>query len=396
MHDEFRAQTIEIPNGNGPTMKAEIKKGHLREVFKFNQPPYLIIGASNCGKTTLAVDLIHEYAPELTYCVYMTATSVNINNDTLRSIPKLFIRKPTFENLRGVWNEILRMNTGVNIEEEKLKSLVIKLYPNGSVIIRDLMIRYKEIINEQNNYYSKLGKLNAQELATSDARAFMIDTIVRLLVDKVNISGSEKLNDEEMSIVMSLVSVKPRILLILDDVTSELAIMKSSNSKVFYDNTQMPVHKAFESLLLKILTTGRHAALVAIFVHSIDIFDKKEYLNNLILMDMTSSQKISNARSYPVTSRAFLMEASQSVFDSRFQYHFISISMEKQQEILVCKARMYTPNEPIKLSPIMTSFVNLYNKVSSGEISEQNFKNVRLETEYDDSGSGYDDVDEYK
>lgn len=383
----FRDQTIPLSGGQ----KLDIIKKPIREIFQFNRPPYLIIGSSTCGKTTIAIDLIYEYAAELTYIVFMTPTKVTVQNATLSNIPKMFIRKPSFEALNNVWREILRMNTGVNIEEEKLKALIIKLYENGAEITSKLDVTAQNILKEQTEVYEKQKKPNASELALMDSRAFIYDTAMRLLIDKIETVGTDKLKDEEMALVMSLVSVKPKVLLILDDMTKELADMQNNKNKVLYNGRQTLEKEAFESLLINILTTGRHSALVAMFVHSIDIFNKKEYLNNLVLLDKTSVQKIANARSYPENSRAMLLGASSVVFDAQYPYHFIHISMDRSDSIFVGKAKVRGINDKLNISPVMKTLSELYGKVLSNEISQTSTKISIMDESSEEEESGSDD-----
>ena len=57
MNSIFREEQIKV---SGETKL--LKKKTFKEIFEFNRPPYLCVGASGTGKTTIAIDLIFNFA----------------------------------------------------------------------------------------------------------------------------------------------------------------------------------------------------------------------------------------------------------------------------------------------------------------------------------------------
>jgi hypothetical protein len=306
--------------------KIKLSKKPINKIFQLGQPPYIICGTTSSGKTTLALDLFQNYSEECTKMIYITNSEENIlssgKSGDISVIPRAFRRKPKFDILNGIWTEMKNELEGHRYDPGKYKSILRKLYSaeSASMRIKTLEIEKNNIYNEQLKSYSDENR----HLALNDTNAFFCETMVRLIVDKAN-QNSEKLSFEELYAVRSFVSNQPKILLILDDVSSELESLKSQQKNVNFQGSPMRLANAYKSLLMDILTTGRHKnAIICLFIHDIDIVSgMKGQIENLIMLNASAANKISMARTFPPDVKRKIEVIAPMLFTQEYMYHFL-------------------------------------------------------------------------
>ena len=182
----------------------------------------------------------------------------------------------------------------------------------------------------------------------------------------------EKLTVEQTNIVNSFVSKNSKSLLILDDITSELNRIKSDKNKILLDDNYVSKAQAFNSVLLDILTRARHfGCIVIFFVHSIDIFNSRENIDNLIMFDSSTAQKLNGIKSFTAKERNLINIASNKIFSNTNYSHMFLYYSRSSQDICVGKASLHNVDK-IELSESSKQFLELYENVLSGFKSVQN------------------------
>ena len=124
MNNIFREETIKV-NGESKVLK----KKSFEEIFEYNRPPYLCVGASGTGKTTIAIDIIFKFSKSASRIYYISATENSVSESGINVIPKLYRRTPSIEELDAVWKEIKKTSEQSKVPPEKLLELIGKIYP---------------------------------------------------------------------------------------------------------------------------------------------------------------------------------------------------------------------------------------------------------------------------
>ena len=364
----FRRQ--DIPIGDR-TITLQYKP--IVEIFKFNEAPYIIIGSSNSGKTTLCLDLLTKFSKECTNIYYITSTEEDFNDNTMKMIPRAFRRKPKYKILYDIWKEIEMQSVAIKNDELRLNSIIISLLGNekASGIINKLQLKQKQIQKEQLARYrsTNMEESKCIQCANDDANAFYIDTISRIILDSARTVGTRNLSTDEMMILTGFVSKKPKFLLLLDDVSSELDSLSSDSHKVEYKGQVLKTSAAYEALLLDILTRGRHyGGIICMFLHDISIIKSKSLINNLVLLNSAGAQKVTNARTFPDDMKKIVSTASPYVF-TNFKYYFLYVNSLDSSKVAVGKADVHL-NEQLELGSANEMFIKAYNDVASGMSNE--------------------------
>ena len=302
----FRKQEIQLGD---KVINLEFKQ--ITDIFKFNTPPYIVVGVTTGGKTTLCLDILSKFSKDCTNIYYVTSTEENLKDDTISMIPRAYRRKPKYEILYNIWKEIRASYEATNVDPSKLSNMLITLCgkQEATVILKKLDEKRDQIQKEQLSRYKGLNYDEATSIqyAKDDSKAFYIDTITQLILDFAKTKGTRSLSDSEMMILNSFISKAPKVMLMMDDVSSELEGLNRNNKKVVYEGQTLKASDAYKSLIIDILTRGRHyGALICLFLHSIDILQQKSYINNLILLNDASAQKVMNARTFPEEMRKII------------------------------------------------------------------------------------------
>jgi len=370
----------------------KLRKNPISSIFKFNNPPYIIIGASGSGKTTLSIDILRTYSKQCTKIYYITATEENSLDQgkpgDISIVPKVFRRKPTYENIAAIWNEMEQEYKAHTFDESKYTSILKKLCGEKlGTFLSDLDTERNKIVKEQEQVYNKKRCNENTAQHRDDGNAFYVECMCRAILSAVQTYGTEKLSVEDMLIVNSFVSERPRTILILDDATSDLKTLESTKKPVLYKGNSLPVSRAYSSILTDMLTRGRHMnALICMFLHSIDLV-QKDLISNLILLDAEGAQKTINSKTFPSDMKKTIVALQPYVFRSEFKYHFLHINHNNHQ-YCVGKADIFT--NPLELPETLEELVKAYDVVSKSDDSDE--KNNLLEL--DDSDDDSDDEDD--
>jgi hypothetical protein len=134
----------------------------------------------------------------------------------------------------------------------------------------------------------------------------------------------------------------------------------------------MKIGAAYKSLLLDILTTGRHKnAIICLFLHDIDIVaGMKGQVENLIMLNAGAANKISMCRTFPPDVKRKIDIISPLLFTSEYMYHFLYLSLSKN---ITCvgKADLFT-GTTIKMSEINKNYIDIYKAILTNEHLDSN------------------------
>lgn len=373
--------------------KIVLEQKSIEEVFKFNSQPYIIVGLSGCGKTTLCLDLVYKFSEQCTSIYYVTSTKESIKDDSINQIPRAFRRKPTFDNIYAIWQEIMETHDAAEANESKLTRILVLLCGQDEAqnILKRLEDRRQAIQIERKALYVKTCSDNdAIEKAKNDSKAFYIDTLSKLILDRAMTRGTKRLSTDDMNVLSSLVSPYPKVLLLMDDVSAELNDLKSKTSKVMYNGQPTKISEAYKNVLMDILTRGRHyGALVCLFLHTIELIPDKSLINNLIILNKEASKKVRMARSFPDEMKDTLDAVAPIVFTPEHKFCFFSIS-QLTGEVGVGRADLHY-GETIPLSKINKEYVKAVDNIYSGIDAE--YTGITKTVMIEDSES-YDENDE--
>lgn len=390
----FRKQEISLGD---KVITLEFKQ--ITDIFKFNTPPYIVIGVTTAGKTTLCLDILSKFSKDCTNIYYVTSTEENLKDDSISMIPRAYRRKPKYEILYNIWKEIKASYEATNVDPTKLSNMLITLCgkQDATMILKKLEDKRDQIQKEQLAIYRDLNydESDCIQFAKDDSKAFYIDTLTHLILDFSKTKGTRNFSDAEMLILNSFISKAPKVMLLLDDVSSELDGLKRNKKKVNYEGQTLSASDAYKSLIIDILTRGRHyGALICLFLHSIDILQEKSYINNLILLNDASAQKVMNARTFPEDMRKTIGAVKGHVFNSTYPYHFLYLS-GLSGEVAVGKADLHI-NEELPLSQSNKLFVRAFDEIYSGTTPSSQMLSDEYEYEYEDEDdNGGEDIDTF-
>ena len=370
MIEVFRDDSVQDANGN----IIQLKYKPIKELFKWQSQPYIVVGASGAGKTTIALDIITQFCSEATNIYYVTKTKESFKDSTIAYVPKAWRRSPDFESLSAIFREMVNANESANLTDESLSRLLIELVgdTNGKELLRQIDEYSNKVVTDCSKMYAKnrYSTDQAMEQANLDAKVFQMEALTRLCTSYAKEYGSDRLSKQNITTLQALYSKKPKTILILDDVSSELESLKSNNSKVVYDGRQMKTKDAYSQLLMDILTRGRHYdCMIYLFVHTINVITRKELIKNLVVLDSPSVQNIRNLKTINESVRNVLLTCSQNVFTDKFKWHFIHLTTDLSPTapvVYVSKATAHYRANELTPSPEMQILIDTYNDVNKG------------------------------
>lgn len=346
-----------------------VENKSIKDVFTFGAPPYVICGVTRSGKTTLCLDIIYKYAKECTNVYYITGTQETIRDDTISKIPQCYRVKPTIENIVACWEDIVAANDAAAPPLTKLEGVFVKLYgkDNATSILNNLQERGDKLKRERYDKYKQnnLSEIDAKNNSEVDNKAFKVEVLSRLIVDKyTNAEDISQLSDEDMLIIQSLVSKKPKSIFIMDDITSELNQMQNNRKPVLIHGVATPAKDVYKTLILDILTKARHYNMICcIFLHTLDMITSKDQLMNIIFMNNEATQKVFTAKTISDTLKKLIKESARALFEGqRYPYYFLYINVEKKTAS-VSKADLHP--EEIEFDEQVMKFIDIYNKINN-------------------------------
>lgn len=376
----FREEPIKV---NGETII--LKKKPFTEIFEYNKPPYLCIGASGAGKTTIAIDIIFNLSKSASKIYYISATQENVSESSISAIPKLYRRSPHIEDLDNVWKEIKRTSEQSKVTPDTLLQLVGKIYPSKDTNLINLKLKEYEaqIKTELAEKYKNLTDLEQRQNIMDDIQVLKLEILTRLILNGVEQYGSKNLSAIEINIVSNLVSTEQKTILILDDISAELTALKTSKRKYYFNDNMMSCADAYKSILTDILTKARHYNCVCvIFVHGWNIIDLKSLTSNFIILDETAASNMRMLRSISDLAIKSAQAAAEIVFN-KYKHHFVVIR-NGGKDICVGCADVHV-GDTLELSQLNQNLLTAYNEILNNTDLNKHVDEIPLAQESESS-----------
>lgn len=389
----FRTEEIKIDN---EVIDLEFRP--VEDIFKPNEAPYLAVGMTEGGKTTMCIDIIHKYAKSYARIYYMTSTEAEAGDTTIQSIPNVFRIKPSFENLYAVWREIKEGAERMKMTIEQMMTLLPLIYPASEMakINKSYQEQMRNIDRKLTEKNKNLDTQTLRKKIASEKDIVAYEVLTRLILSGINIYGYGKLNKKQENMIKVLMSTEQNTILLIDDVTAELVRMKKSKRPVRYgqteaEETDMKEGEAMTQLLTDIFTKARHYnVLLVLFVHTWGTIDLKQQLKNFIIIDEKSAEEVRKLPSVSTKKTKELIKiATNKIFPKKYPFHVVVV---KDSEVFITKADLNTGNA-LKLDRLNQHFVDLYDKITIGMdyIPNSNSKDISKNNYNDDV---IDDIDE--
>lgn len=355
----FHRQNVRIDN----SLVCSLEKRSLRDIFQFGQQAYICVGTSKSGKTTIVKDLFSIYAKEYTQAYYITSTDMDISNENL-GIPPSAIRKVTIDNIWAVWREITYLNEHFTYKTEAMTEICAEMY--GRDVITRLMSRMnadkEKLIKERFEHLksSGVGESDAASQAQWEWKCIEAQTLCTLVEDGIkNREMYERLDSEKVHYAHGIVSKRPRIIFILDDVTSELATSSNAASARFGEKEKVLMQK----FVTDFLTRARHLNMIGcLFIHDISIVANKNMINNFIILDQSSAGKIANCRSIDERIRNVIRLCFMEV--AKYKWHFLYVDPDVSKTYVGCAQTHIM--EKLTISPMNQKCADLIKEVNGG------------------------------
>lgn len=364
MEKQFRTEPIQV---EGETINLEFRP--ISEIFKDDDAPYLAVGMTKGGKTTTCIDIIHKYAAKAAKIYYVSSTKAMVGDSAIDTIPQLFRASPTFDNLYNIWKEIKEGAEQSAITPEYMMSLLAAIYPQSDVkkIINIYNSKMRQVDAELHSKHKNVSPQKINEVVANEKDLIAVEVLTRLILSGVNVYGMSKLDKKQENIIRTLLSSEQKTILLIDDVTSELNDLKSSNQKVMFgtdgQESQMPVSKAMHLLLTDMFTKARrYNVLMVIFVHTWNTIDVKNQLKNFIIIDPQTVDNLKMIKTVGTDkTKKLIREASKRIF-GKYPYHVIVV---KDDVVFTTKAEMNIGNT-VKLDTLNQNLLNAYNGITTG------------------------------
>ena len=425
-----------VTNYRPETLNIKCEKSHteltltsswkdVADIFQFhNSKPYLIIGNSGGGKTTLCYDIMYRKASEATRIYYVSNTTVSSTNSIIDNFPNAIRSQCTIENLVKIWQEINHnmnayycsdtssgstnngpMNTLANIynkliyggnlveQDKQWRKSVVESYPevfksdaqlkNMSAIVdtisKHIQRTYVDTMKQKVNENDREACFRIETDASNIAIAFCQETLIRLIINiiqvypaSVNSSSASQytLTASELAIINGFYSEKPKTLLVIDDCTETLVsfVKDTKNKKTSIAGSLDSVSNIYNEFMKCIFTRARHAnCLICIFVHQLEAIASKDSLNNIILLGTAGLTEISRSRSIPDQTKTVLSTMSNKIFnDPKYKYHFVYYNQsDDPSNVYISKATLLGPSSAVKYSPICERYYEIYDSINN-------------------------------
>lgn len=351
MSSTFLMQKVNV--GGGKVI--ELSKSSVEDIFQFGEAPYVIVGKSMGGKTTLVMDILDKHAKDASSTYFFTATKESISDKALRRAPGCILRNPDYNSLSTVWDDIVSTYEAWNIVSNDLLDIISK-FGGG---------KYVTMISN-----------HVKNMDTDDGETFTIEVSKRIIWNMISDDPNlmSKCDSHTLQIVHSLYSTQPRTILILDDVTAQLNLLKNDTTTVMYKESNVKVYKAYHGILLEILTRARHMnTLVCFFVHDVTLFsDVYNMVNNLVAMTSDAALSIANKPTLINNLKDTVKVCSDHIFKPQYPYHFMtihtvpSIKADSKRPAVIGVGKADLGDNRITLSETNEIMSNIYDKVVTG------------------------------
>lgn len=381
--------------GNDSTGDEEIiYQSTISDIFQYGAPPYIIIGETTSGKSTMLYDLLYQKAEQATNIYYFSSTEPQLD-DPLCSLLKIFKRTATLQNFINVWDEIVTKGDcynninndsgtqiGLNILQKIMEpELFTNFYTKLNSYLDNVMKHYYANNSNTNS------ALSSKVILKNEIIYKNIFNIIKENPDLFN-----SLPHHQKLFIQSFCSERQKNIVLFDDVTSVIQNISSSNKIITSKQSEFngkSESKVYLSLLIDILTRGRHYnSIICLFVHNLKIFgNAKGNLTNAILIGEGAVNEYIRQQSVIPSYKKYIQQLREQlkIYPYSFIYAYTSDSLSIKQK---------------NISNIKISYARAkcYNNNDSNNIIRYNKKSIKFNHIFETylATSSFDDENENK
>ena len=289
-----------------------IREYQVKDIFQMGETPYLVYGKTTSGKTTLCKDILYQHAKEASTIYFFTNTQQTIGNADSKFLPEICYIEPTYENMLNIFTELFSKADAVKQTVDTARSILKS--------------------NMEDRYYNELNKAltKCKELCVDPTEYEILATeiIATMAYEYFEINNNiDKCPRDVMAQIRGLYSKVACPIIIFDDVTGAITELKNSTQKVMYNESTMPMYKAFGVLLKDMFTRIRHLrGMTVMFMHDFDTLpeDAQKNANTFVFLDKDSCASFASKPSLCNTDliKGAFKGALQQVYNNK--YYFIA------------------------------------------------------------------------
>lgn len=326
-----------------------------RELYNFDSPPYVIVGTSGRGKTTICLDILHSFASECNNIYFITNTKASLGEDDLRQIPQFCIRDPKDDPIGVIgsaWKDLCTKLESMNPTAQETQSVISRLYPNTN------------IVEKVESHISSIQDPDKKNIARVELYRQLIIRRVKQFPDMMR-----TLTTQQRNIVRAFTSVDQKAIFILDDVSESILEASVATNKRGSGANVVSAKNLFKKLLLEIFTRVRHfKCMCCIFIHDLSLLDQiKTQIGTICILDNSVLTTYSHMISLPEIARDSAVEVEKNLgILSKYNYHYLLVN-NQTGEVNISKAALHKTETSIPLSPVLRKLLSFYARIEAGE-----------------------------
>lgn len=326
-----------------------------RELYNFDSPPYVIVGTSGRGKTTICLDILHSFAGECNNIYFITNTKASLGEDDLRQIPQFCIRDPKDDPIGVIgsaWKDLCTKLEAMNPTAQETQAIIARLFPNTG------------IVQKIENHISTIDDQEKKNVARIELYRQLIVRRVKQTPDLMR-----TLTVQQRNIVRAFNSVDQKAIFILDDVSESILEASTATNKRGSGANVLSAKNAFKKMLLEIFTRVRHfKCLCCIFIHDLSLLDQiKTQIGTICILDNSVLTTYSHMISLPEIARDAAVEVEKRLgILSKYNYHYLLVN-NQTGDVSISKAALHKSENSIPLSPIVKKLLSVYASIEAGE-----------------------------
>lgn len=340
--------------------------------------PYLALGASEGGKSTLLLDAIVNNIDKVSKFWLFLPASSSKNESMQIIVDKCFIRELTWDNLYAVYNEIKDIGEQHNRDVGDLVNLATKLADTRSP---EEGRRIRSLCQEMNSTLNNMQQLSVK-----------YEVLARYILNCA--PDPNELNESETKLIQSFLTPNISYMVIFDDVTTTLTTFKSVKEKVTFNGQKMSMIDAFNALINEWMTRARHGKnLTIISAHTADTFAPaiRKAVGSIIYCGSQAASENQRTFSRGIEAAASVMREIIAK-DPGYKYYCSIYSdsnrIDESNKLSIVRASLHDNNTRLNYSKDLKQQLDIYHDVILNNVNNrtQEVENT------DDNDPGFDDA----
>lgn len=236
------------------------------------QPPTLLVGPSESGKSFMEVDGFMSNSEECTMGLFVTPSYDKEANAYIRmNIPRVNVITFDPVSLCNIWKTISDMSDWYS--RSTSNELVMNFVKNRQQMFVNQINAYNQRIITIRNIVKPEQQL-VQEVENTLFSDYMLKEIAKIFP-----APTPDMSNDDQNVVLASHTTAPKVKIFIDDITVQLGgIEKDKRTVEFWsfangkwEITKGKLKEAFNQLMTDFLTRGRHIASIAISIHNFNV-----------------------------------------------------------------------------------------------------------------------------